>query len=203
MSARVATTTAMTPGTVTVGDGQSPTFTATVSSPAGAPSNGSVQFFVNGVAYGSPAPLSGGTAQIPISEPAGSYTITAEYTGDANFASTLPGAETPAALIINSPTLTPTPKPTSTVIISEQPLFNRKLNKKGKPKGKSTLHGFTLDFGVPLNVAAAENPGNYQLDTVTTKKVKKKKETILHPIANFTVSYLAASDAVEITLLRQ
>jgi hypothetical protein len=28
----------------------------------------------------------------------------------------------------------------------------------------------------------------------------KKKETILHPIAKFTVMYLAASDAIEITL---
>jgi hypothetical protein len=37
------------------------------------------------------------------------------------------------------------------------------------------------------------------VDTSTTKKVKKKKETILQSITNFTVSYVAASDAVEIT----
>ena len=85
------------------------------------------------------------------------------------------------------------------MIIGEQPLFQRKL-KKGKPTGKAVLSGFTLDFGVPLNSAAAANAANYQVDTITTKKVKKKKETILHPITNFTVSYLAASDAVEITL---
>jgi hypothetical protein len=35
---------------------------------------------------------------------------------------------------------------------------------------------------------------------VTTSRVKKKTEKILHPITNFTVSYVAASDAVEITL---
>jgi hypothetical protein len=32
------------------------------------------------------------------------------------------------------------------------------------------------------------------------RRSKKKKETILRPISKFTVSYLAASDAVEITL---
>ena len=31
-----------------------------------------------------------------------------------------------------------------------------------------------LDFGVSLNASAAANAGNYQIDTVTTKKVKKK-----------------------------
>ena len=76
---------------------------------------------------------------------------------------------------------------------------SRKL-KKGKPTGKAVLSGFALDFGVPLNAAAASDAANYQLDTITTKKVKKKKETILHPITNFTVSYLAASDVVKIAL---
>ena len=39
------------------------------------PPDGSVQFLVNGVAYGSTVPLSGGTAQLAIAEPAGSYTV--------------------------------------------------------------------------------------------------------------------------------
>ncbi len=94
----------------------------------------------------------------------------------------------------------PAPTPTQSVVIGEQPLLLRKLNKKGKPTGKAVLSGFTLDFGVPLNTASASNAANYQLDTVTTKRVKKKVETILHPIKKFTVSYVAASDAVEIKL---
>ena len=88
---------------------------------------------------------------------------------------------------------------TQTAIISEQPLFQRRP-RKGKSVGKPILSGFTLEFGAPLNAAAAENAANYQVDTVTTKRAKKKKETIPQPITNFTVSYLAASDAVEITL---
>ena len=91
---QAATATAVTPGTATVSFGQSATFTATVSSANGAPPDGSVQFLVNGAAYGSPVPLSGGTAQLAITEPVGSYTVAAQYTGDANYAATLPAAET-------------------------------------------------------------------------------------------------------------
>ena len=38
------------------------------------------------------------------------------------------------------------------------------------------------------------------MDTVTTRKVKKRVEHILRPITGFTVSYDAAGDAVTITL---
>ncbi len=85
----------------TVGYGQSVSFTATVSSPAGTPPDGSVQFLVNGVAYGSPVALSGATAQLAIFEPVGSYTIAAQYTGDTDFAATLPAAETTSTLTVN------------------------------------------------------------------------------------------------------
>ena len=67
--------------------------------------------------------------------------------------------------------------------------FRRKLNKKGKPVGKAVLSGFTFEFGTPLNPSAAGNAANYQVDSVTTKKVKKKVQHVLHPITNFTVSY--------------
>ena len=103
---QVATATAVTPGTATVTFGQSATFTATVSSANGTPPDGSVQFLVNGVAYGSPVPLSGGTAQLAITEPAGSYTVAAQYTGDANYAATLPAAETSATLTVTAAALT-------------------------------------------------------------------------------------------------
>ena len=83
---QVSTTTAVVASPNPSVSDQSVTVTATVSSAAGAPPDGSVQFFVGGVDYGSPVPLSGGKAQLAITEPAGSYTIAAEYTGDANYA---------------------------------------------------------------------------------------------------------------------
>ena len=97
------------------------------------------------------------------------------------------------------PAAAPRPLATQTLIIGQQPMIKRKLNKKGKPVGKATLSGFTLDFGVALNAGAAGNAGNYQVDTITTKKIKKKTVQSLHPIKNFTVTYVAASDAVQIT----
>ena len=90
---------------------------------------------------------------------------------------------------------TPAPTPTQSVIIGEQPIFQRKLNSKGKPTGSTILSGFMLRFGVPLSGAAA---ADFQIDTVSTKTVKKRKITTLYPVTNFKVSYLAASDAVEI-----
>ena len=87
--------------TPTVGYGQSATFTATVSSAAGVPPDGSVQFLVDGAAYGSPVALNGATAQLAISEPVGSFTIAAQYTGDANYAATLPAAETMSSLTVS------------------------------------------------------------------------------------------------------
>jgi hypothetical protein len=89
------------------------------------------------------------------------------------------------------------------VIIGEQALFDRKTNKKGRPTGKAVLTGFTLDFSAPLNSATAANTANFQVDTITKKKLKKRSEIILHPITNFMLSYVAASDAVEIIFWSQ
>jgi hypothetical protein len=85
-------------------------------------------------------------------------------------------------------------------VVSEQPIFQRKLNKKGKPTGKPVLSGFGLKLGTALNAASAGNAANYQIDTITTKKVKKKTKQILHPFTNFTVKYDTASNSVDITL---
>ena len=123
----------------------------------------------------------------------GFFSVATDNRGDVQ--PTPNGAQTTIA-VANTPTPTPTPTPTQTVIVGEQPIFKRKTNKKGKPTGKAVLSGFTLDFGVPLNGA---NAANYQVDSITTKKVKKKTVQILHPITKFTVSYVPVSDAVQIT----
>ncbi len=93
-----------------------------------------------------------------------------------------------------------TSTPPQAMVISEQPVFQRKLNKHGKPTGKAVLTGFTLDFNMPLGAAAVSNPVNYELDTVTIKKVKKTLDRVLHPIKSFTVTYTPASDSVTLKL---
>ncbi len=104
------------------------------------------------------------------------------------------------SLPTSSPTTTPTSRsPTSTpaAVIGEQPVFDASSTGR-EARRQGPLSGFTLDFGTPLDPTSAGNAANYQVDTVTTKKVKKKTEHVLHPITNFTVSYGAASDAVTI-----
>ena len=93
--------------------------------------------------------------------------------------------------VINQPALHP-------MVIGEQSLFMRKTNKKGRPVGKPVLAGFEFEFSSPLNPASATNPANYQVDSVTSKRVKKKVERILQPITKFKVSY--SNDAVTIDL---
>jgi hypothetical protein len=95
----------------------------------------------------------------------------------------------------------PPPPPVPPMIIGEKAIFQRKTNKKGKPTGKAVLTGFSLTFSEPLNPATATNRFDYQLANVTTKKVKKKTTTILKPITNFTVSYNASSETVNLTLI--
>jgi hypothetical protein len=56
----------------------------------------------------------------------------------------------------------------------------------------------TVDYGDGSGTSPLALSG--KIDSMTTIKDRRKKETTLHPITKFTVSYLAASDAVEITL---
>jgi predicted nucleotidyltransferase len=67
--------------------GQSVTFTATVTSTGGTPA-GTVQFKIDGVNSGSPVTLNGsGAAQLTTSSlTAATHTVTADYSGDTNFA---------------------------------------------------------------------------------------------------------------------
>ncbi len=99
-----ATYTVVTPDSADVSSGQSVNFTATITddngvSPQG---TGTVEFLVDGVPYGSePVTDTSGLAQIAISEPAGTYWITAQFTSDnANYATTLPTYESGATLTV-------------------------------------------------------------------------------------------------------
>jgi len=61
------------------------------------------------------------------------------------------------------------------------------------------LAGYTIDFSTKLNASSAGNTGNYQVDSVNTKRVKRQVEQILRPIG-FTVSYDAASESVSVMM---
>ena len=86
-------------------------------------------------------------------------------------------------------------------IVGERSLFLRKLNKKGKPTGKAVLSGFEFDFSGPLNSASATTPGNFQVDTVTTKRVKKLTKRVLHPITRFSTTYNSSNNSITLKLV--
>ena len=90
----------------------------------------------------------------------------------------------------------PLPPP---VIIREQALFLRKLNKHGKPVGRPVLAGFSLDYSSAMNSATVGNANNYQVDWISTKRVKKKVVNVLHPIP-VTVQYRAGANSVSLLL---
>ena len=120
---------------------------------------------------------------------AGTYSgaVGASFAGDSTYAAKSAGG----SLVINAAA--------PLVIVSEQPLFHRKTNKKGKPIGRSVLSGFVFDFSDALNSSSATIEANYQVDTITTKRVKKQTRRILHPITSFSVAYSAATDSVTLT----
>jgi len=120
---------------------------------------------------------------------AGTYSsaVGASFAGDSTYAST----SASGTLVVSAAT--------PLYIIREQPLFNRKTNKKGKPIGNPVLSGFLFDFSEALNPSSATSAANYQIDNVTTKRVKKQTRRILHPITSFSVAYSAANDSVTVT----
>ncbi len=92
-----------------------------------------------------------------------------------------------------------TPRP---FIVSSEPLFTRKLNKRGKPTG-DRIFNVVFDFSSALDPATATDTANYQVDAVTTHRVKKQIKSTLHPITGFKVDYRAADRSVTLTFARQ
>ncbi len=99
----------------------------------------------------------------------------------------------------SSPPLSPSPAAPSPYVISEEPVFLRKTNKKGKPLGKPALIGFTFHFNTPLDGSSASNSNNYVIDEITLKGQNKKVQRVLHPITGFSAASSAAGDAVTLT----
>jgi len=75
--------------------------------------------------------------------------------------------------------------PTPPTIIAEHVVISQQKNKKGKPVGKPTLVGYTIDYSTAMNEATIGNPANYVVDQFVTVRQKqgKKKKTVLVPQA--------------------
>ena len=104
-----ATTLAVHGNATTISDKQTATFTATVSSSTPGMPSGTVQFYANGSVLGAAVAVSSGmatTAALPFPS-AGTYYITATYSGDSNYAaSTAPGDTLVVTGLASTTTLT-------------------------------------------------------------------------------------------------
>jgi hypothetical protein len=89
--------------------------------------------------------------------------------------------------------------PVVPTVIAQQVVAGYKLNKKGKPQGKPIAWDFKLQYSAAMNVTTAGLVSNYQMNSVTTKRVKKKTVTILTPV-KFTESYNPSNNTVTLTV---
>jgi hypothetical protein len=151
----ISTTLAITPPAA-ITAGQSATFTATLTPASAGTPTGTVQFYSNGTAIGSAATLSSDKATSPSQTfaTAGTYTITAKYSGDASFAaSTAPSV----SLVVNAVTTISTTlaiTPPAAITAGQSAAFTATLTpaSAGTPSGTVQFYsnGTAIGSGVTL-----------------------------------------------------
>ena len=115
-------------------------------------------------------------------------TITLRFTsGSLNAAITSPITITPSASL-QAPTITG-----YTVVKTQE------YNSKGKPKGKPVFSGFSLQYSAPMNPATAGLTSNYQVVSLSTKRVKGKTVSVATPV-NITARYNQSNNTVTLTI---
>ena len=89
--------------------------------------------------------------------------------------------------------------PPAPTIIGQSVMTLKKTNKKGKPVGKAVFGGFNLVFSTAMNPSTAGLAADYEVDAMTTKRVKKKTVAVFKPV-NFTVAYRQSNNTDSVTL---
>jgi hypothetical protein len=154
--------------TVTVGDDV--TFSSTVTPTIGSNPGGAVQFLVDGAAFGSPRPVSGGVATSANlntgSMSLGNHTVQAVYNGDANFgtsSSAVVEFRVRVPLLASSASLSVTPNST---VYGEQVTLSSHITTtsgSGNPTGSVTFsEGGTVFGAVPV-----DGSGNTSIQSTT------------------------------------
>lgn len=161
--------------------GQPATFTATVARTNGSSTpTGTVQFTVNGSSYGAPVAVSGGTASLGGVDdlPAGSHTVGARYSGDANLETSTAANRT--LVVGKAPTSTALTSTGSPTVSGEPVTFTATVDVvapgAGNPGGsvRFEVDGTPTGTSVPLDGDTAEvtltnlAPGNHQVTATYT-----------------------------------
>ncbi|MFZ0771007.1 MAG: Ig-like domain repeat protein [Candidatus Sulfotelmatobacter sp.] len=174
-----ATTTALASSLNPSGDGSAVTFTATVTSSAGAPPNGETVTFLNGTASLGTGTLSSGSASLTTSTlPLGTSSITATYAGDSNFAGSTSNA---VSQVVNAAT-------TTTALVSS-------LNPSGLGVSVKFTATVSSGGGTPTGSVAFKN-GTSTLATKTLSSGVATYSTTALPLGSnsITAVYEGSSD---------
>ncbi len=144
------------------GFGATVTFTATVAASTGTPSDGSVQFFVDGNAVGSPAAVSGGIATFATSSlgltlsPTPAHQITATYLGDGTtYAASSASAISQAVYYNDSISVTATPGTTGVGVPTTLTAVVTPVGTSNLPTGTVTFYSGGVQIGSPVNLGAS------------------------------------------------
>jgi streptogramin lyase len=198
LSGNAATATATTPGTITVTPSPtSPTpTTPTITWPSPA-----------GIVYGTALTTAqlDATASVPgtftYSPPlgtvlgAGTDTLSVTFTPKDSTDYRIATKVTTIAVAPTSPTTTPTPTPAPTIIAEQISSVYLKHNKRGKGIGKP-VEEFVLTFSTAMDAGTIGNAANYQVAWASTRKVKRKLQTTLHPVSVLSATPNSADTAV-------
>jgi hypothetical protein len=98
-------------------------------------------------------------------------------------------------LFVVTSATTPPPNNPPTIIGEQVVPVTLKHNKHGKPIGMPKL-SFVFEFSTAMDPASVNNTNNYQLDSVSTKKIKKRVQTVLHSIGIQSATYNASTNSV-------
>jgi hypothetical protein len=82
----------------------------------------------------------------------------------------------------------------------ETVVTSQKTNARGKPLGKKTISGFTIQYSLAMDPTTVDNSANYQLDATTIKRNKGKMVKVL-TLVKFKPSYDPSSDSVTLKVI--
>ncbi len=85
-------------------------------------------------------------------------------------------------------------------IVAEQPVYQRRFNRRGRPVGKVTLSGFTLQFQGAPSASAVSDLSNYRVEMIAIRRAGHRRVRVLRPVAILAVMVPPATDSVIVEL---
>jgi streptogramin lyase len=147
--------------------------------------------------------LGGSTVLVPSRGVATFNNLTLNNPGNGYILQIAAAGATPATTspfdVTGSPSPPPSPTSTAPTITGERIVLTfTRHNKRGRPVGKPIV-SFVFQFSTAMNQATVDSSSNYQVAWESTKRLKKKKVVVFHPIGVQSAVYNSSSNSVTVT----